>query len=199
MSQFIETIRILNRKPENIHWHNLRLNKTRDNHFSGIQNIDLEDVFGKIDIKEDGLLKLTVYYSKEIEDIKLVPYEIKKINSLQCIYNDLLDYKYKYSNRENLDLCFANRKNADDILIIKNQKITDSFYCNVALSMGSDWHTPKFPLLKGTRRNQLLEKGIIVEKDIEIKNINNYQKIALFNAMIPWENRIEINVDHIYL
>ena len=73
----------------------------------------------------------------------------------------------------------------DDILIIKNNYVTDTYYGNVALFQDGNWYTPKHPLLNGTRRQNLLDKGRIFEKDIHVKTLENYSRIAIFNAMIP--------------
>ena len=54
----------------------------------------------------------------------------------------------------------------DDILIIRNGLITDMSYANVAFFDGTQWLTPRIPLLAGTCRERLLETGPIREADI---------------------------------
>ena len=52
------------------------------------------------------------------------------------------------------------------------------------------------PLLKGTRRAALLDAGILTEQDIPALKIREYQKIRLFNAMLPF-GEIELPCTHI--
>ena len=69
--------------------------------------------------------------------------------------------------------------------------------CNIALFDGSNWATPRTPLIYGTNRAYLLEKGFVVEKDIFASHLANYQKITLFNALIDFQEII-IDIDSIY-
>ena len=55
---------------------------------------------------------------------------------------------------------------------------------DIALWNGSEWHTPAHPLLKGTRREELLRDGVIAERDIAVSALPEYRKICLFNAML---------------
>ena len=100
------------------------------------------------------------------------------------IEDNKIDYSYKYCNRTPIDRLLTKTKYSE-ILIIKNGLITDTSIANIGFSTdGKIFFTPKTPLLKGTTRNYLLDKKIIFEKDITVKSIRNYKKIALFNAII---------------
>ena len=60
--------------------------------------------------------------------------------------------------------------------------------------------TPAHPLLQGTKRAELLNKQLIVEKDIAQVHLNDYSHIMLFNAMIDWERIVlPINKKHFIL
>ena len=75
---------------------------------------------------------------------------------------------------------------SEDVLIVKDGCLTDTSIANVALYDGKMWCTPSHPLLRGTKRAELLDKKIIVEKDIPQAHLGKYSKIMLFNAMIDW-------------
>lgn len=45
---------------------------------------------------------------------------------------------------------------------------------------------PAKPLLEGTQRDFLINKGIVIPKDIIVEEVFCYKKIALFNALIPF-------------
>lgn len=89
---------------------------------------------------------------------------------------------------------FARRGAYDDILIVRRHLLTDTSIANIALFDGSHWHTPQHPLLKGTKRAELLDKGILTEKDIRMEELPAYSTVRLFNAMIDW-GEVELPAD----
>ena len=83
-----------------------------------------------------------------------------------------------------------------DVLIVRNNLLTDTSIANVALEKEGVWYTPRTPLLKGTKRALLLEQGVLTECDIPSDVISSYSPIALFNAMIDFQSLVlEINRD----
>ena len=50
---------------------------------------------------------------------------------------------------------------------VKNGRLTDTSYSNIALFDGNRWVTPAHPLLKGTMRQSLIDKGLLKEKGIK--------------------------------
>ena len=117
---------------------------------------------------------------------------------MRLVTSDKIDYSYKRTNREGLNELFGRRGNADDILIVKDGYLTDTSIANIALYDGNSWYTPAHPLLRGTKRAELLDNQLIVEKDISWLQLDDYTHIMLFNAMIDWE-RIIIPVDRKHL
>ena len=82
----------------------------------------------------------------------------------------------------------------------KDGYLTDTSIANIALYDGHTWFTPAHPLLRGTKRAELLNKQFIVEKDIAQVHLNDYSHIMLFNAMIDWERIVlPINEKHLIL
>ena len=127
-----------------------------------------------------------------------MPYQMRMVASLRLGTSDKIDYSYKRTNREGLNELFGRRGNADDILIVKDGYLTDTSIANIALYDGNSWYTPAHPLLRGTKRAELLDNQLIVEKDISWLQLDDYTHIMLFNAMIDWE-RIIIPVDRKHL
>ena len=83
-----------------------------------------------------------------------------------------------------------------DVLIVRNNLLTDTSIANVALEKEGVWYTPRTPLLKGIKRALLLERGVLTECDIPSDEISSYSHIALFNAMIDFQSLVlEINRD----
>jgi len=75
--------------------------------------------------------------------------------------------------------------------------VTDSFAANLLFFDGETWVTPDSPLLKGTKRQFLIDQGIIFEKKIREEDIRNYLKVGLINAMIGFEEMPVIAVEKI--
>ena len=113
---------------------------------------------------------------------------------MALIQADDIDYACKSTDRSALNRLFARRGAYDDILIVRRHLLTDTSIANIALFDGSHWHTPQHPLLKGTKRAELLDKGILTEKDIRMEELPAYSTVRLFNAMIDW-GEVELPAD----
>jgi 4-amino-4-deoxychorismate lyase len=183
----IETIAVENRRFKNLGYHQKRLNKTRRELWGYKDDWDLAELIEIPEAITAQLHKCRLSYGKEPNEIKWEPYTQRTIRTVQRVYHDSVDYTYKYDQRPELNVLFAQRKDADEILIIKKGMVTDAFYCNVAFFDGSSWFTPDTYLLPGTQRAFLLDSGMIRETSISEKDISGYSHIRLFNAMMEWE------------
>ncbi len=198
MCLFIETIRIEDGKVYNLDYHIERFNRTRAAFWKGSIPIDLRALVSPQSLA--GIYKCRVVYGREIEEITYVPYQMRDVSSLRLVIADTVGYTYKSTNRENLNALYAQRKMADDILIVKEGCLTDTSIANIALYDGHTWFTPARPLLRGTKRAELLDRKLIVEKDIPQISLKDYSHIMLFNAMIDWERvTLPINEKHLIL
>ena len=75
--------------------------------------------------------------------------------------------------------------------------LTDTSIANIALYKEGKWFTPKYPLLKGTRRAGLLAEGIIEEDIVMADSLHKYEKIRLFNAMISF-GEVEMDIKNVF-
>ncbi|MCX7875310.1 MAG: aminotransferase class IV [Melioribacteraceae bacterium] len=198
MSQLFETIKLQNKKLFNIEFHNERMNNARKILFSCNDFINLEDVIQIPAGISDNIFKCRVIYSEKINDIEFQPYYEKKINSLQAINVDWIDYSYKYLDRSNLQKLLC-KCIADDVLIIKNGYVTDTSYTNVVFYDGKKYFTPNTPLLKGTKREKLLREGIIQEREIKLSDIYKYQSLILINSMLDLDIEKAIPIEKIII
>ena len=191
----------------NLYYHNRRLNATL-HHISYLnERVEIEKyVYPLIEKmkKESPGIKISNYkarllYDKDgVIDVTLSPYKIREVRTLKCVICDQIEYPYKSADRAKLNELFAMRSDCDDIIIIKDGMVTDTSICNVAFWDGKRWFTPQYPLLKGIRRETLLEGHVIKEENIPLSTIKRYSKICLFNAMIPL-GVLEIGTDNICL
>ena len=183
MYLFIETICIEDGKISNLPRHQQRVDATRRRFFGQLPQMNLEEHIRNTGCG-NGRIRCRVTYGTDIENIEYFPYHIRNVETLKTVECDSIEYSYKYADRSSLDALFAGRGVADDILIVRNGLLTDTSIANIALWDGRQWHTPASPLLKGTRRAELLDNGILTEHDIPVKKIWTYRKIRLFNAML---------------
>lgn len=145
-----------------------------------------------------GLVKCRIVYDNNIISIAFESYNMRNIQSLAVIENNSIDYNYKYLNRELINELLSSRNDCDDILIVKNSLVTDTSYSNVVFKdLNGRLYTPSKPLLAGTKRQQLLDAGIIHEKEIRVCDIRLYQRVYLINAMIDIKDNLFVNVDSI--
>ena len=196
MCLLIETIKIKNNRIYNIGYHNSRMNITRKELFGYKNFIDLS---GFIEIPENNndTIKCRIIYNKEIIKIEYNVYQKKNIKSLKVINSDDIDYKHKYKDRNKIEELLKAKNNCDDILIIKNDRITDTSFTNIAFYNGVKWLTPAYPLLKGTKRQKLLDENKIMEADIFLNELNKFQRAILFNSMLDLEDEMYIEIDNI--
>ncbi len=196
MCLFIETIKIKDNKIYNINYHNIRMNNARKDLLNCNDFIDLSK-FIKIPDNINEIIKCRVIYNKYIINIEYTNYQKRIINSLKLVYDDNIEYKYKFENREAINNLLKLKDKCDDILIIKNNRITDTSFTNIAFYDEKDWLTPTYPLLKGTKRQQLLDDKIIIEKDIFLDDLKDYKKAILFNSMLDLEDGMYIEIKNI--
>ena len=182
-----ETICFENHRFRNLEYHQARLDRTRLNLYGLKSDWKLSDVIQIPDNLKNIKYKCRVSYSEKPGEIEWSAYTPREISKIKKVYDDDIDYTFKYENRDELNALYAQKQDAEEILIIRKGMITDSAFCNVALFDGKKWCTPSRPLLIGTQRSFLLDSGIIFEKEIKENDLSQYSHIRLFNAMIPWD------------
>jgi len=180
---FIETIKILNGKIYNIAWHNQRFNQTRSDILGIDKLINLETYINPPSI---GLFRCRIVYATDIISIEYIPYTPKISNSFKIVQRNI-EYKYKYSNRDELNSLKDSANGYDDIIIEKNRLLTDTTIANIAFYNGVEWITPKNPLLRGTIRAKLLNRRFLIPKDINSDDLKHFSNFALMNAMIGFQ------------
>lgn len=199
MCRLIETIRIENGIPSLLSFHQERMDRARKELFGLDEPCQLSDHLSALSLLQSSIWKCRVTYGVLIEKTEFEPYFKKKIQSLQIVEANDLSYDHKFLQRDDINKLFNKRKQSDDILIFKNQLLTDTSYCNVALWDGKNWITPLHPLLKGVRRASLIRSGKIQTGDIFLNDLHYYQSVKLFNAMISFEEADEIQMSSVLI
>jgi 4-amino-4-deoxychorismate lyase len=185
MYQLVESIWIKNREIQNLEFHQMRYEATMSDLYPGATIRNLVDYIN-LDLAGDGEFKCRVLYSNKIFEVQYAKYERRKIRSLKIVFDDQIEYPYKFIKRQNLDFLFDKKNASDEIMIVKDNLLTDCYYYNIVLEhLDGSLHTPKSPLLKGIMRQKLIFENKIHESDIYLNEIKEFSKIHLINALNP--------------
>ena len=194
MYRLFETIKIIDGVICNIRFHNERFNRARAALFGCSGYTELGDFIKLPPEYREGIVKCKIVYSRNIDSVAYARYEKRTIHSLKIVIDDAIDYSYKYHDRTVIDRLLESRKGCDDIIIVKNGMMTDSSFSNLVFDDGKNLLTPAAPLLKGTKRAQLLSEGIIAADEIRLKDMKLFKSVHLINAMLDlYECRVGID------
>lgn len=191
-----ETIAILNGKPQNLEYHQERMNKAVEFLFKNANMLNLAEIIQIPKEYQTGLVRCRIDYNQQDYKILFAPYQKREIKSYQCVYLDNIDYQFKYSNRANFEKIKTDK---DEVIIIQNNKVTDCRIGNLLFLKENIWYSPKDYLLKGTQLSYLLAQNKIMLKEININEIHQYEKIMMINAMNPFDESRAISTQQIAL
>lgn len=182
MSQFIESIKVEDREIFLLELHQKRVDQTFA-HFGKEGSIDLSKIYKNLENDGDGLFKLRIVYDLERKvRTQLIPYALPEIHSFQLVENNSYDYSFKFEDRKELERMKMKAK-AEEIIIVKNNHITDTSYSNLLFKKGKDWFTPATYLLNGVQRQNLLKQKKVKETEITLQNIKDFSHFQLINAL----------------
>lgn len=195
---FIEVIKVIKGEFVNPKPHIERMFCTTQRFFSKPLCAKLSNDMIPANLQNNGLVKCRIVYGSDIVSIDFEPYDMRSINTLALVEHNTIDYAYKYHNRDTINMLKATHSAADDILIVKNMKVTDTSFSNVVFKdYRGKLYTPKSTLLAGTKRKQLLKEGVIEEKEIYASDIHLYKGLYLINAMIDIDDNLFVDSDAI--
>jgi 4-amino-4-deoxychorismate lyase len=194
MSRFIESIQLRDGHFRNLEYHQQRVDRTLSKFFPQENSIHLASHLSKLEFPSKGLFKCRVIYEQKIISIEFLPYLIQPVKSLKVVESDNIHYDFKFEQRSALNELWGKRGDCDDIIIIKNNHLTDASYANLVFKRGKEWITPSGCLLMGTMRQSLLDKKLIKEEIIHRSALPSFEKVKLINAMLGFEGpEIEIS------
>jgi 4-amino-4-deoxychorismate lyase len=184
MSQFFESIKLLDGNIPLLHLHQKRIERTVNDNFRTKCKLDLEKELSKVRLASQGLFKIKVIYDSHLHQISVEPYQIKTHSKIAILKKENIAYPYKSSSRNQFDF---NTQLSDDAIFVSHNSLTDASYSNLALFDGEQWYTPEKCLLKGVKREHLLKNKQIKTRDIKLADLEHYSKIAFINAMRDFE------------
>ncbi|MDA3818903.1 MAG: aminotransferase class IV [Candidatus Delongbacteria bacterium] len=183
MYQFIESIRIENGNAPLIEYHQHRYNQCLKAHFKHAKPVPLSHIADKYANKQSNW-KLRIEYDHKIRNAQCIPYRPRRIKHFRLVYDDQIDYAWKYSNRKAFEKLKSLYHEDEEIIIVKNNLITDSSYANLAFYAAPHWYTPKHPLLKGVMRQYLLDHNSIKTANITPGQLKQFELFCQINAML---------------
>ena len=187
MSRFIESIKIEDQQMYLLDLHQRRVDETFA-HFGKEGSINLAKIYKSLEHDGDGLFKLKISYDLDKNfRTQIIPYAISEIDSFRLVENNSYDYSFKFEDRAPLELMLRQAK-TDEIIIVKNNHITDTSFSNILFKKGKDWFTPMTCLLNGVQRQHLLKTKKIKSAEITVQNLNEYSHFQLINAMNDFDD-----------
>jgi len=196
MYLFFETIRYQNGILENVPYHQARMNRTLKV-FEKNTSIFINEIPLEFDFKMDEVYKIRILYNVEGNyKVEYELYKLKKINTVAISLINQEEYSFKYTNRHWLNEALE-KAGTNEIIIVKDEIIKDGNYANLVFYNGTEWHTPKNPLLLGTHRARLIDENKIIQKEIKIMDLANYEKVKFINAMMLWDESPEIAINNV--
>lgn len=196
MSRFIESIKVEDQEAFLLDLHQKRVNETFAR-FGKESAVDLQKIFKNLKLDEDGLFKLRVAYDLDKNfSTQLIPYAIPEIHSFQMVGNNTFDYSFKFEDRKEFERMKTQAK-AEEIIIVKNNHITDTSISNLLFLKGKEWFTPSAFLLNGVMRQHLLKTKKIRETEITLNNIREFSHFQIINAMNDFDDMFIYPIDKI--
>ncbi|MDP4272345.1 MAG: aminotransferase class IV [Bacteroidota bacterium] len=197
MSLLLESVRIVDGQWMNAAYHRQRMDDSTMELFGKAFSVDFELIEIPLEYRK-GVVKGRIIYDTQVREIGFDHYFPRKIDSLQLVYDDNIDYHLKWADRTVLNELVKQKGSADEILIIKNGFVTDISYANVIVRFKDRFATPAHCLLKGTRRRQLLDQHIVTEEDITVDKLFQAESVIIINAMLGLGDAIEIPISRIF-
>lgn len=194
MIRFIESIYLSGGELRNLELHQRRLTLTQLAHFGFATRIELNTQLGRRSLPAAGLFKVRVTYSREIESIEVDPYTRRRVQRIELVEAESLDYRYKYADRRLIDALRQEVAPGAQPVIVQRGLLTDTTYANICVFDGNRWLTPARPLLEGTARAAALAARQVQAAAISVADFRagRYSKMKLINCMTLFDEAEEI-------
>jgi 4-amino-4-deoxychorismate lyase len=106
------------------------MNDTFSN-FGKVCKIDIYNLFLNLEHDEDGLYKFRIEYDLENNfKTQIIPYAISELGDFELVIDNEIDYSFKSADRTQLQK-MKDKSHADEVIIVKNNQITDTSYSNL--------------------------------------------------------------------
>ncbi len=197
MKNYIESISVIDGKVQNIGFHQERVNEVFFYNFSEKSAWKLSEILPNN--FEKGWLRMRFIYDEKNYKFEIFPYSKKIIKKIKLVEIEDYEYPFKFEDRRFLVELLEHYPEADEVIMVKNNLLTDSTIGNIALEKNGNWYTPTRPLLNGTKRRKLLKENQLIEREIKKEEIQEFDKIAIINAFLDLEESNMLSVSKVIL
>jgi len=190
--ELFETMLVSEGKIKNLNLHIKRAKKSAKYFkwkFNENEWLNLQE---KLPYKENLRMRVT-YNQKGIKEIELFKIKKRNFNKFKVVEINF-NYFLKKKNRSNFEKIKQKHPSFDEFILIKNHLVTDSTISNLAFFDGKKWLTPKYPLLFGTKREELINKNFLQEANIKLADLKYFKKMALINAILGFYEIDEFDI-----
>ena len=183
MCLLLETICLKDGQALHLDYHWQRMRNSSQHLFPGYQPPDPEELLSRVNAQSlKGTYRWRIVYGPGLLETELLPYNYKPIRYLKLMETNI-DYPHKFANRASLDSLHNQRGQADDVLLVKDGRITDTTIANIIFIKGGRLYTPNRPLLMGTALCRLLDEGRVTPMAISPDDISQFEAFWLVNAL----------------
>ena len=191
---FIETIRIQDGHVCHLSDHADRMRRTAD-HFGFTAPTLPHDLEARLpaDLRT-GTVRCRVLYDHTLREVTFTPYRRRQIERLFAVDAGTTDYAFKYADRAPLTRPQISLAKTDELLFIRDGRLTDTSYTNLVLRRGDELVTPDTFLLDGTCRRRLLREGVVHTEPVRLHDLPTYDELLLINAMMPLREAIRLPI-----
>ena len=193
----LETIQIRDGVPLHLAWHQERMDRSVYEIYGQTNELILKELVKVPGDLVKGVVKCRFIYGPGGWRTEYVPYSPRKIESLKLVEVTQLDYRFKYSDREELDFLSTQKGDCDEILMVIDDRVCDTSFSNIVFFNGTDWITPDSPLLEGTCRKRLIDSGRIGVSEIRPRDLEKFTHFRLINAMLDFDEQPMVEVSKI--
>jgi 4-amino-4-deoxychorismate lyase len=182
-----ESIRVNDGQVPLLDFHQKRIELSYSAVFKKVSTYNLKECIEPF-LKKDGIQKCRFIYDDKNYRVEIIDYQLiepKRIGWLRIDPN--FNYSFKFFNRS-----FFNKINevysaCDEIILIQNNEITDSTYCNIVIYINNEWILPKSYLLNGVERSRIISKYNFTVAPVSIDKFLLAKEYKLINSMRPFE------------
>jgi 4-amino-4-deoxychorismate lyase len=191
--ELIETMLVSNGNIKNFNYHLERVKKAyryfkwkfdEKEWIIKLTSSKFEVLGSKFQVSKDEFRLRIIYSYDGIREIEVFPIKKREFKTFKVV-NINFNYTHKYKNRKSFSILHSQFSiKYDEFILVKNHLITDTTISNLAFFDSKEWLTPKYPLLKGTKRAELIEKRVLKEVNIHTSDLKYFEKMAMINAIL---------------
>ncbi|NBB88800.1 MAG: hypothetical protein GVX96_03295, partial [Bacteroidetes bacterium] len=128
---FLESVGVYDGLAPLLPYHQDRVDRSFAAFYPGQKPIELLRLWDRTEFPP-GKFKWRIEYNDQAMESEICAFPKRKIEYLQIVEDNTIEYPYKFTDRDRLDPLYEQKTDAaDEILIFRNGLLTDAYYYNV--------------------------------------------------------------------